>query len=242
MSVPATTPTTSTQAPTAAPASPASAPATTTGDQPAAVAGGSSSTAPATPPTDTKATPPAPFLDGLKAEQEQKPEGEASKEGDGTTPPASDELEIKLPEGFDLQGEALDGFKALAKEAGLTSEAASKLVALHAQAFTAHAEAQAKAWEQQGQAWKQELQADKSFDVQAAQKGALRFDPEGKAQAALRELGLEYHPALVRVFERVGKAIAEDTSGSGGGAPTAQPTEQDNIRAIYPNSPQMWGG
>src|SRR2546428_2165683 len=82
------------------------------------------------------------------------------KKADAT---AAADLAIKVPEGFQIDEAALKEFKGLAKEAGLNSESASKLVGWQLQRQKASEDALLNELNAQGGKWKKQLEADPDF-------------------------------------------------------------------------------
>jgi hypothetical protein len=128
-------------------------------------------------------------------------------------------------------------------ESGLKPDAAQKLVEIHASVL---ASAQAKAtaaFEAQQKAWVSEVTADKELgganleaSTKIAQRAVERFGSPAIKQL-LNESGLGNHPELVRMFHRIGKAVAEDrvsgTTASQSG--TAKPTQEALLRQQFPS-------
>jgi hypothetical protein len=146
--------------------------------------------------------------------------GEPTKDGEPKDKGGKPKLEVKLPEGVQVDKAVLEKFLPLAEEIGLDSEKASKLAAFHAATLKEVADRQAVAVAQQHEAWFSELEQDKEFggknlDASAAlaRKAVVRF---GGAElvADLKRLGIDNLPSLARAFAKAGKAIAEDTSQS----------------------------
>lgn len=59
-----------------------------------------------------------------------------------------------------------------------------------------------------------------------------------EAQRLLEASGLMYHPAIVRLFNAIGKDIGEEQLYAGNGSNRA-PTKVNRLRALYNNSPDM---
>lgn len=162
----------------------------------------------------------------------------------GGKPGEAGELNIVLPVGTQVNEAEFKEFQTFAQQAGLSSESASKLVEWQLQRENVSMEAQAKAWEDQGAQWAKELVADKDFggenldhNVLNAQKGLKRFDPEGVVSAEFKRMGLDNFPPLVKLFSRIGAAMAEDSSGGGGIGPSTGPEadRQAQLRQRYPS-------
>jgi hypothetical protein len=138
----------------------------------------------------------------------------AGQADDGKTAPEAYQP-FTLPEGVEVDAGLLETFGPVAKEAGLNQEAAQKLVDWFG--------GQVKAQQEQAQAtaaqWVDTVKKDPEVGgpqlaerLAVAAKG-LEWAAGAKAQE-VRELldatGLGNHPEFVRLFYRVGTAIAED--------------------------------
>lgn len=171
-----------------------------------------------TPPADPAAPvdPAAPKAESDPAKPDgEKPEGE--KADDDKSQGAPEKYEFTAPEGVTLDAEAVAEFEPIAKELNLSNEQAQKLVELQ----TKFVQKQAQQWDQTVETWVSEIKADKEIGGQAlpqnialAQRAISQFGtPELKAALDATKMG--NHPELVRVFARIGKAMAEDTFVSG---------------------------
>lgn len=179
-----------------APAAVAAEQSTAADTAPQAAAGQTAATPGAPPPTET-----APVTSG---------QAEADK-------PAP--VEVKVPEGVEMDGGLLDAIKAGDPQ---------KVV----DAYAAIDKQQRDAWDAQGQKWLQEIETDKDLGgTNLTQTKALlakavtKFGEPGLI-AELDKLGLGNHPGLVRFVARVGKAMAEDTV-AGTTAPTNRSSQPD---------------
>ncbi|MDR9972575.1 peptidase [Enterobacter cloacae] len=157
-------------------------------------------------------------------EKEQKPEG------------APEKYEFKAGEGVDLDTEALKDFEPVARELNLTNEQAQKLVDAYPKILAGVQQRQAEAWQAQTEQWAADVKADKEIggdkltaNLSAAQRALEQFgDPELKEY--LDSTGLGNHPALVKAFIKVGKAMSEDKVVTGG----HESGGSDLISAFYP--------
>ena len=155
---------------------------------------------------------------------------EKGKEG----PP--EKYEFTAPEGMTLDPAALEAFEPLAKELGLSQEAAQKVVNLQASLVKAQADAMLK----QQNDWIAEVKADKEIGGQNfasalrhANTALNKFGGQPLVEA-LQKLGIANHPELVRTFARVGKDMGEDTVHQPGSSPGAP---RDLAKILYPNQP-----
>jgi hypothetical protein len=126
---------------------------------------------------------------------------------------APEKYEFTAPEGVVLDTKAVEQFEPIARELNLTNDQANKLVALQASIV----KQQQEVWAQQRQTWESAVKTDKELggtaldgNIRLAQSALTKFGtPE--LRAALDTTGMGNHPELVRVFTRIGKAMAEDT-------------------------------
>jgi len=141
--------------------------------------------------------------EGTAADQAAKPDEK---------PAVPEKYEFKLPEGTVMDPEGLAAFEPIAKDLGLTQEQAQKLVDLQL-ALNARGAEQAKAAQAQ---WLTDLKADKELGgpnlpttAKNVTSALARFgSPE--LNQFLDSSGLGNYPALVKAFNRVGAAMAED--------------------------------
>lgn len=175
-----------------------------------------------------------------KGEPAKGAEGEKEKAnaGDGKTP----DLELKLPDGMKLDEGLWTRFKPVAQELGLDSEKASKLAKFHAEAMSEREKAGQDAWNQLRSEWHESLKTDKEFggknfeaNVALAQKALIRFGGKDLSDE-LAKYGLDNLPGLAKAFAKIGKEIAEDSSGTET-APTkkANPSREERVVNFYPD-------
>jgi hypothetical protein len=156
----------------------------------------------------------------------------------------SAEIELKLPEGIKVDDTLFSEFKTVAKELGLDSAKAQRLLDLQvrtAQDFDKKVDA---AWEQTRTEWVEKAKSDKEFggaNYDASIKSArLAVNKFGGAEFKkfLNDFGIGDHPELIRFMAHVGKAFGEDrtagTTAAGTSAPQ-NPTQEDILRARYPS-------
>ncbi|HEE9896945.1 TPA: peptidase [Citrobacter freundii] len=160
-----------------------------------------------------------------KAEKDQKQEG------------APEKYEFKPAEGQELDAAALEQFEPIARELNLTNEQAQKMVDLYGTKIMPMVQQQqAEAWQKTTEQWAADVKADKEIggdkltaNLSAAQRALDQFgDPELKEY--LDSTGLGNHPALVKAFIKVGKAMSEDKVVTGG----HESGGSDLISAFYP--------
>ena len=140
-------------------------------------------------------------------------------------PPAAPEsYTFTAPEGHELDSATADAFAGVAKELGLTQDAAQKVVDKMAPHLAQRQAEQIKAVHEQ---WREQSTADKEFggdklaeNLGLAKKAMDTFaSPELKA--LMNQTGLGNHPEVIRMFVKAGKAISEDSFVAGKAAPPA---------------------
>jgi len=152
--------------------------------------------------------------------EETKPTTDVEVKPEG----APEAYDLKVPEGMTLDSEMLDKYTPVFKELGLTNEAAQRLADIQIQA-------QQEALVAQHTNWVQSVKSDpeiggKNMDaaVKNAQSALARFGTPALKQA-LEQTGLGSHPELVRIFSKVGEAMAEPQIVQGlAGAPARDKT------------------
>lgn len=197
--------------------------------------------------TETTVEPEGSILGGeqLSETPEVKAEDSAeAKKSDEPTkseekPAVPEKYEFKAPEGMTLDEAAVQAFEPVAKELGLTQDAAQKLVDLYASQKAADAKALADGWALQGKTWSDEVKADKEFggpNFPATMNNAntvLKQFSTPEEIAAINAMGLGNYPPFVRALARIGKAIGEDSLVKGKAASAA---DLDPAKVLFPNN------
>lgn len=197
--------------------------------------------APAADPAKTEGDKPQPGTEGDKPQEDKPADGEktADKPDDKEQKQegAPEKYEFKAGEGVELDTAALEQFEPIARELNLTNEQAQKMVDLYGTKIMPMVQQQqAEAWQKQTEGWAETVKADKEIggdkltaNLSAAQRALEQFgDPELKEY--LDSTGLGNHPALVKAFIKVGKAMSEDKVVTGG----HESGGSDLISAFYP--------
>ena len=135
-------------------------------------------------------------------------------------PPLYDGLQ--LPEGIMFDGPALDAFKTLSQEMGLSLEQVQKLVDFEGRFVRQSASDEQTQKQQLLENWARQTKEMYGPDLEKAVTLAVRA-ADAFGGPALRELleatGLGNHPVIVRTFNEIGKRISEDSFP--GGKPAA---------------------
>lgn len=136
-------------------------------------------------------------------------------------PEKATDYEVQIPEGVVTNEAMLEGFKTWAHEAKLSKEQAAMLGAKYLEfeqqeinrLLAAEKAAQEKTLADLKAEWGAE------FDAKyATMDRALKQFASAEDQKYLTETGIGNNPALVRMFYRIGKAMADDTLAPGDGA------------------------
>lgn len=196
--------------------------------------------APAAEPAKPEGDKPQPGTEGDKPQDDKPADGDkpADKPDDKEQKQegAPEKYEFKAGEGVELDTEALKDFEPVARDLNLTNEQAQKLVDAYPKILAGVQQRQAEAWQKQTEGWAETVKADKEIggdkltaNLSAAQRALEQFgDPELKEY--LDSTGLGNHPALVKAFIKVGKAMSEDKVVTGG----HESGGSDLISAFYP--------
>ena len=169
-----------------------------------------------------------------EAGAEKADEGEKAK-ADEAGPPA-EYGDFAIPEGFEVSEEALSQFKEIAKQHGLTQDAAQNLLNLH----TSILQSQAEAYAAQRAEWAATVKADpeiggpKFQDTLAACRAAWSKFGSPELLQFLEESGLGNFPPLVKAFAKVGMAVREAGFTPQRGAAATDP-EQEFLSKMYPS-------
>lgn len=141
--------------------------------------------------------------------------------------------EFTMPEGVELDATAADEFKVIAKEAGLDQATAQKVADIGAKMAQRQTEAHTKLVE----SWVESVKTDKDIggDNLAENLGVARkaLDTFGTPELkdVLNATGFGNHPAVIKAFYKIGKAISEDGFVTG----TAKGAETDRAKVMFPS-------
>ena len=143
--------------------------------------------------------------------QGQQPAGEAKTEAAA----APEKYDFAMPEGFELNQEVAGEFEAYARELNLPQDKAQAVVDMGVRLMQSQQAQQAALVQQTQEQWRNEVVNDKEIGGQAlaenlsyAAKVLDTFAPD--LRGVLNETGLGNHPAFVKAFVKIGKAISED--------------------------------
>jgi len=163
--------------------------------------------------------------------QGQQPEAKEAPAG------APEAYEFAMPEGFELNQEVAGEFESYARELNLPQDKAQAVVNMGVKLMESAQAKQAEAYQQTQQQWRDSVVNDKEIGGQAlaenlgyAAKVLDTFAPD--LRVVLDETGLGNHPAFVKAFVKIGKAISEDRLV--GGAQQTPGAAQDPAAKLFP--------
>ena len=136
---------------------------------------------------------------------------------DGKPQIVPEKYDIKVPDGMTLDEAALAEFDPIARELNLSNEQAQKLADVYSKRMADIVQKQQESWKQTTAQWANDVKADKEIggqnmdaSIRHAQNALNKFGtPELRAQ--MDATGMGNNPEVVRVFARIGKAMAEDS-------------------------------
>jgi len=130
--------------------------------------------------------------------------------------PEAIKYDLKLSDKTSLDDAVLERTSAIAREMGLSNENAQKSLNFVDTEVAAHLARQRESFAKLSATWVGELKADKEFggdkyneNVENAKRAVARFGSDS-LKVALDETGLGNHPELVRIFSKIGRAMADD--------------------------------
>ena len=159
-----------------------------------------------------------------------------AKPGEAEGIPETYDLASAIPEGFELDQERVDSFTAVAKEAGLSQDNASKLAAYGIQMMQESASAVQQEFATRVNTWgeqaKTELGAEFNNTVRLAASGIEVMEKQiPELRTMLNETGAGNHPVMIKAMAMIGKMVAEENGSKLlGGQPQAGDT------SIYSNT------
>lgn len=186
-----------------------------------------------TPATPTVVTAPQVGADGKPIETPADSKPDAAKVGAPET-----YADFKLPDGVTLDKAAMETFLPVAKELGLTQDAAQKLVDIQTKMVGEANARQTAEWKTLQDGWVNSAKTDKEFggkdfdaNIGLAKKALEKFGtPE--LSAALDATGFGNHPELIRMLVRAGKGMSEAEIHAGN---AVQPAQKSLAERLFPS-------
>lgn len=165
---------------------------------------------------------------------------EAAKPADApaavTAPVLPEKYELKAPEGHALDSSVMTKFEGVARELGLTQDAAQKLVETMAPQMQ---QAQQALFDAQREQWKTDARNDAEFGGEkfdanmAVAKKALDAFGTPALKNMLNDSGLGDNPDVIRFFHKVGQKLSSAAFVPSGNNSNAAPV--DYAKALYPS-------
>lgn len=128
-----------------------------------------------------------------------------------------EDYKLEASEDFNVPQENLDSFTAACKAAKLTKAQAEAMLAWHKGFASDVSKLQAQQESAQIRQWQDEILKDPEIGgshwkaaVADSRKALNAFDQDGKLRTLLKSMHADYHPDVVRVIARVGRAMGED--------------------------------
>jgi len=142
----------------------------------------------------------------------------------------ADDYELEAIADGVLDAESVKGVSTLAKELGLSKEAAGKMLAAQDDQLRAFQDGQITAYQARQAEWAEASAADPEIggaltaatdkNIASAMK---RFDKEGTFAAELEAVGFGNHPVIRRLLSRIGATMSEDGTAQGSPAQNTSP-------------------
>lgn len=173
-------------------------------------------------------------------EKDDKKEGEDEDDKDDKKGEPLDlsDIDVELPEGMELNQEAMGDLGTLAGELGLDKETATKFVPIGVKLIESAMNKQQEQYQQTRSEWAEQVAVDKEIGGadEAARKEKLAIASKGLDAIGTPELrtlldatGLGDNPEVIRAFYKAGLAASEDSIETGGSGNTT-----DSLDALYP--------
>lgn len=177
-------------------------------------------------------TKPVEAAGGDGAAKEDGDEDKDKNEDPGDKVPEDGKYSYDLPEGVEVDEKAAEEVSAIFAEAGLTQKQAGLVASKYVALVQQHADQQAELIGKTIDGWLEKAQTDEEIggtkwdaSVASANSVLSRFGtPE--LDTVLATSGVGNHPELIRIFDRIGKAIADDKFVAGQSAVQDRPVEE----------------
>lgn len=171
-----------------------------------------------------------------------KPREDAPQDSKPTTDP---DYKLQMPDGVELDQDLLTAAVPMLKEAGLSSDQASKLVPLVTQVQERYQQTQLDDFARVKLEWGNETRNDPEIGgknlTESMRLAAVALNAGGTAGAEAREIlnesGLGNHKVMVRLLRNLGAVIERGNKGSGPMKSVQQQSIEHHQKAIYPNDP-----
>lgn len=158
---------------------------------------------------------------------------------------AGEEYQLQMPEGVQVDQEMLSFAVPVFKELGLTGEQASKLVPLVSQVQDRFNQSQMDAFMIVKRDWVASARTDREIGggnwKETGRLAGVALDAGGAAakdaREVLNESGLGNHPAMIRLFRRMGAEIErlQRQTGDSSRLSSVESARRSHQRSVYPN-------
>lgn len=159
--------------------------------------------------------------DGDKSDDESGDDddksGDDDKDGDGDKDGDKGDYSLNKPENSRLSDADMERIASYAKDQGLSKEAAEKLVDNESKARDSYYESLQSEHKEMVKQWVEDVKSDKELggekfaeSAELAKSVVARFGTD-EFRKNLNESGYGNHPEVVRIFARIGRAMAPDT-------------------------------
>jgi hypothetical protein len=150
------------------------------------------------------------------AKPDEKKADDKTTEAAVEKPAAPEKYDLKMPESSKLSQDQIDKIAAIAREQGLSNEAAQKLVNEQHEVVSGFEASLQSNFKETVEEWKAQAAKDTEYggaeftrNVELAKRVVSRYGSDEFVKA-LDESGFGNHPELLRVFVRIGNAMGED--------------------------------
>ena len=189
-------------------------------------------------------------VDGKTGEGAEKAdEGKGAEAGEGTDKGAEEKADapieytdFSVPEGMQVDADALADFMPLAQDLKLSQDQAQKYVDIFAKGAERAAKANVKAWQDLKKTWNDEARADKDIggehyddSIKLSKvfiKKWSQHTGNDKFWEALDSTGFGDHPEFIRLLTWVGNIVVDDDFDFGG---STGETPRTQAEIIYPD-------
>lgn len=149
--------------------------------------------------------------------------------------------DFSIPEGVNINQDALKKFIPLAKQLGADQETAQSIIDIGVELVSAQQQQQQEGITKMREQWVNEISGDPEIGgekleehLNMANNALKAIDPNGELGKILKSTGLGDHPAMIRSFVNLAKKIGDDSLVTGG-----TPANALGVKNMYENSPEL---
>ena len=164
--------------------------------------------------------------DGSKDDQAAG-QSDGQDDGDADKPIADwSKVDIKFPEGFDVNKDSLESFGEAAVKSGLTQKQAQALIDWQIGEIKAHQQAMLEVGKEDLQkVWGKDYEKNRKAAIGVVQRIDRMLGENNEFSKALNISGAGLYPAILKGLHKLSEVISEDSMGHGGGAGGANKPE-----------------